>query len=1300
MTIFGNNRVITTAASTVPWASWTWATENLSEGIRYTFTYNVDPNPTIQKRETVIPIDFNGTVYRFTITQNPHVNNYLVTYRPGANGSGAEAYDVKQKNVSLTLRGAIFTRNGYTQRGWATVDGGGKVYDLGASYTKNEAMTLYPYWEQGSAPDTTYTIRFSPGPYGSGNEQTAVKYEGVAFTLPGALYTRNGYEQTGWSVFPSGTSKTYELGGIYGNDIATTFYPYWAEKPDEEEQVSCDIGFFTPGVYRQPICISTTNLAYWSYAPQYVFRQGDGLVLNYCARNKSEADATLVDRLMSLWDANLNMLESEMESHADTIPVGNGMLFPNRNLNSWMASISPGNYALQVSLDPYGKLNDPDDSDNVWATWFAVKAEGITLNEALDCSSLYFTDNGTTAFPQTSESVVGGSCVQLGPQPTNSFDSSVLWVQVTEPGTLTFKWKARSQDGAKAFLGCYVNGELATYKWATEQAEWEDASVTIDNAPLWVCWRLGTNEPDSDYLTAGWVDCVTWSGNARRPAFTVDANGTLTAVVLNDATDIEIPSMVNGVAVRAIGSRAFEKTAITSVSIPNTITNIANHAFLDCASLAGVSIPGSVKSIGDTAFCRCHKLRSVVLEEGLEKIGNTAFYNCLGLTYVKLPSTVLDIGYAPFGHNPNLKTIDVAQGNTKFCTMDYALVDKSVMGLLQYPMGRSQHSYEVPEGIVAIAYCAFDWATNLTSVTLPTSLVSMGNIAFGYCSSLEAVSFKGNAPNIGGAEVFLDVPSSCKALVSPQSTGWGVAIPGTWQGIGIAYSAALQTYAVAYNPGACGTGAQQAETKQHGVTLPLKGATFTRTGYVQTGWATSDGGAKTYELGASYMANAAVTLYPYWTANAYGVSYELDGGTAGAEHPVSATYGTPFRVSAPTRNGYVFAGWMVTNGLDITTARYGESSSSQSTSVDNASMQCFNGSDVDVWFINLTPQPDGEVVLAATWEPVVDDSRDIGFYAPASQGWTFPVCLSSTNIEYLAYAPETQFVQGMGVYLSFCAVNWSTVGPAVLQSTLLTITDETGAIFDQGEPIQRVTIGAFGYWEIRNLSLRRYLSGITPGRYKLTLKLDPNMLLTDPDRSNNTTSIWFTVMAPSDPIPELPSDATAADVRVALAGSADERLAEYITDVSAYSAYREWAQTVRRANGTTAAGKQMVKNSDKAWFSFAIDSPKLVEWEVVKDDVKIEKFDMSSGGGQFDFSVGITGIEVGDAATSERLKTIFGIECASQLDGAAFSSDDLVLEEARPDGGKVKLTVKLPPPKTGEGSDAAAFFMRAKVQVK
>lgn len=1295
-TVMGNTRIVSLGYSQVDWASWSFSREDITEGEIYTCAYTVQANTTQGTRSVKIPITFNGEEYDFTITQGIEINNYVVTYKPGANGTGSETYDLKRKNVSLTLRGAIFTRtDGYEQTGWATSDGGGRVYDLGASYTANAAITLYPYWTKKNVVEETYNIYLGPGSYGDGKEQTLVKTKGVALTLPGALYTRDGYEQTGWSQAISGSSKAYDLGGKYTKDVMTYLYPYWT-KVTEEEPTESDFGFYLPSGWNNPIYLCTTNTEWWTYAPQYLFSQGDSLRVNYCINNYSETQTVNVNsRLISLISSDGETVTSLSESFEGDIQPLYRKHYRSANVNGWLSQCAPGNYAIKMTLDPFDELNDVNQSDNTAVQWFAVKAEGITLNEALDCSSLNFTDNGTTAFPQTSESVVGGSCVQLGPQPTNSLNSSVLWVHVTEPGTLMFKWKATSQDGYKAYLGCYVNGNLAKYKWATEHTEWEEAFVTIDTAPLWVCWRLGTNEPEASYLTAGWVDCVTWSGDAKKPTFTVDSSGKLTGIELNGVTDLEIPSMVNSIPVRSIGAYVLTNTAITSVSIPTSVTNIDDFAFYNNPHLTGVSIPGSVLSIGESAFNACGSLKSVVLNEGVTTIGNYAFYNCGSLSIVTLPASLTSIGQSPFGKCCNLNTISVAPGNWYYFVENNALIAMATRTLVQYPSGRRESEYEVPEGLFEIGYDAFDTVTNLTKITIPASVTALGSFAFFQCQSLQTIVFKGNAPSVGDY-AFYGVASSCKALVSPQSSGWGVSIPGTWQGIGIEYSAALQTYDVTYSPGIYGIGSQMSEVKSYGITLPLKGAIFTRIGYSQTGWSTSDGGAKVYELGASYTTNAAVTLYPYWEANTYGVAYELDGGEAGADAPSSADYGTAFCVSAPTRDGYVFMGWMVTVGLDITTARYGESVSNQSTEIGNASQQCFNGSDVDVWFINLTPVADGNVTLTATWEPVPDDSRDIGFYAPASKGWSFPVCLSSTNINYLAYAPETEFVQFSDVFLSFCAVNWSTAGSAMLQSTLLTITDESGAVFDQGEPILVKSLGAFGYAEVRNLSMRRYMSGITPGHYRLTLELDPNRLLVDPDLSNNITSIWFTVVAPIDPIPELPSDATAADVRVALADSVDGRLAENISDVPTYTAYREWAHGAKGADGNP-AGVESVKSSNKAWFSFAVDSSELIEKEIVGDDVKIEDFAMASDGGQFDFTVGITDVTIGDGATTARLKTIFGVEGATKLEDSAFSTDNLTLETAEPEFGKVKLTVKPPAPKTSEEDSHSVFFMRVKV---
>ena len=117
-------------------------------------------------------------------------NAWDVTYKPGENGTGNAVTDIKLYNDALTLRGALFTRTGYTQTGWATVDGGEKVYGLDAVYTKNEALTLYPVWNTNQ-----YTITFDTN---GGSEIAPITQDyGTNITAP-ANPTREGYTFLGW----------------------------------------------------------------------------------------------------------------------------------------------------------------------------------------------------------------------------------------------------------------------------------------------------------------------------------------------------------------------------------------------------------------------------------------------------------------------------------------------------------------------------------------------------------------------------------------------------------------------------------------------------------------------------------------------------------------------------------------------------------------------------------------------------------------------------------------------------------------------------------------------------------------------------------------------------------------------------------------------------------------------------------------------------------------------------------------------------------------------------------------------
>ena len=140
--------------------------------------------------------DENGNCYKPGDTVPADVSmlsitgDYEVIYLPGTYGTGSAVTDMKPHNNILTLRGALFTRVGYTQVGWSTVDGGEKVYDFKDIYTKNEALTLYPVWNTNK-----YTIAFDTN---GGSEIAPITQDYGTEIIAPDNPTRKGYTFKGW----------------------------------------------------------------------------------------------------------------------------------------------------------------------------------------------------------------------------------------------------------------------------------------------------------------------------------------------------------------------------------------------------------------------------------------------------------------------------------------------------------------------------------------------------------------------------------------------------------------------------------------------------------------------------------------------------------------------------------------------------------------------------------------------------------------------------------------------------------------------------------------------------------------------------------------------------------------------------------------------------------------------------------------------------------------------------------------------------------------------------------------------
>ena len=218
------------------------------------------------------------------------------------------------------------------------------------------------------------------------------------------------------------------------------------------------------------------------------------------------------------------------------------------------------------------------------------------------------------------------------------------------------------------------------------------SSVTASSGELHDAVYYGDNimiDPGSDDESAVRnfivrLDLTNWDWDTKTGAtFTVTVaaatntfyfdptTGTITKYIESD-TVVVIPSKINGVTVETIGHAAFERSAVTSVTIPDSVTAIHDGAFANCSQLTNISIPNSVTSIGFSAFEHCTSLKSITLPSSLRNISMFLFHNCSQLTTIQIPDSVLSIQDYAFGNCTRLETIRIPVSVTSIGNLAFA----------------------------------------------------------------------------------------------------------------------------------------------------------------------------------------------------------------------------------------------------------------------------------------------------------------------------------------------------------------------------------------------------------------------------------------------------------------------------------------------------------------------------------------------------------------------------------------------------------------------------------------------------
>ena len=220
-----------------------------------------------------------------------------------------------------------------------------------------------------------------------------------------------------------------------------------------------------------------------------------------------------------------------------------------------------------------------------------------------------------------------------------------------------------------------------------------------------------------------------------------------------------------------IGDEAFEYcSGLTSLTLPDGITEIGSSAFKDCSGLTSLTLPAGITEISSFAFNRCSGLTSLTLPDGITEIGSGAFFGCSGLTSLNLPAGITSIGGSAFNSCSGLTSLTLPAGIT-------SIGDDAFYGC------SGLTSLTIPDGVTKIGKYAFSNCSYLTSLTIPSSVNSLGDYAFKNCSSLQSVHVSWSTP-ISAGKAFNKADVSKCTLYVPQGTEQDYFLADVWGDFG------------------------------------------------------------------------------------------------------------------------------------------------------------------------------------------------------------------------------------------------------------------------------------------------------------------------------------------------------------------------------------------------------------------------------------------------------------------------------------------------------------------------------------
>ena len=322
--------------------------------------------------------------------------------------------------------------------------------------------------------------------------------------------------------------------------------------------------------------------------------------------------------------------------------------------DQWGSSVTASSGELHDAVY-YGDniMIDPGSDDESAVRNFIVRLDltnwdwgtitGATFTITVTAPSRDFTFDATTG---TIKKYNGNDTVVVIPPTINSWpvtkigedalkDNTTI-TSVTIPDSVT-------EIGANAFAGC-TNLTSVNY-----EGDWSNLTIQSGNPAVEDAAKDAANEQLFDF------------------EFILNNTAVIVIRYKGTAADVTIPSRYKGKPVTMIDNVAFHNnSAVTSVTIPDSVTAIPDDAFGFCSQLTNISIPNSVTFIGFSAFNSCTSLKSITLPSSLSTIQSYAFYHCGNLETIRIPVSVTSIGNYAFDVCPSLMTVTYPGSKTQW----------------------------------------------------------------------------------------------------------------------------------------------------------------------------------------------------------------------------------------------------------------------------------------------------------------------------------------------------------------------------------------------------------------------------------------------------------------------------------------------------------------------------------------------------------------------------------------------------------------------------------------------------------